>query len=219
MANGSYRLVLAQGPTPGKVYELVKDILTIGRDVSNDIVVNDAEVSRHHSRLTRQVGGYMLEDLSSTNGTFVNGQRLIGPRPLSRGDQIGLGETVVFGYEQIGTAESGQATMVSPGAGYQSPSPAYQPPPSPVQDYAPPPPPPPQPAYSPPPPAYAPPPQAPMAPPMMPPPPPAPAAQGSRTNLYIGIGCGCLLLIAACAALIFALDTYAPDLLYGWLPI
>jgi hypothetical protein len=214
MSNGSYRLVMAQGPTPGKVFELVKDILTIGRDVSNDIVVNDAEVSRHHSRLTRQVGGYMIEDLSSTNGTFVNGQRLIGPRPLSRGDQIGLGETVVFGYEQLAPAESSQATMVSPGVG------GFQPPPAPVQDYSPAPayapPPPPQPAYAPPPPAYQPPPAP--APQMPLPPPPAPRAQGSRTNMYIGIGCGCLLLIAACVAVGFALDAYAPDLLYSWLP-
>jgi hypothetical protein len=215
MANGSYRLVMAQGPTPGKVYELVKDILTVGRDVSNDIVVNDAEVSRHHSRLTRQVGGYMIEDLSSTNGTFVNGQRLIGPRPLSRGDQIGLGETVVFGYEQLASAESGQATMVSPGVG------GFQQPPSPVQDYSPPPayapPPSPEPAYAPPP-AYQPPPPAPS--PQMPLPPPAPASQarGGRNNLYIGIGCGCLLLLAACVATGFALDAYAPQLLYGWLP-
>jgi pSer/pThr/pTyr-binding forkhead associated (FHA) protein len=207
MANGAYRLVMAQGPTPGKVYELVKDIMTIGRDVSNDIVINDAEVSRHHARLTRQVGGYMLEDLSSTNGTFVNGQRLIGPRPLSRGDNVGLGETVVLGYEQVPSAESNQATMVSSGVG------SY-PQPAPQQQYAPPEPAyaPPQPAYAPPQPAYAPEP-APFPPA---PPPPAPAAKGgSRTNMYIGIGCGCLLLIAACVAVIFALDAYAPDLLYG----
>jgi hypothetical protein len=216
MANGSYRLVMAQGPTPGKPYELVKDIMTIGRDVSNDIVINDAEVSRHHSRLTRQVGGYMLEDLSSTNGTFVNGQRLIGPRPLSRGDNVGLGETVVLGYEQVPSAESNQATMVSSGiGGYPQPEPAYSPPPQqyapPAQQYAPPPP---EPAYAPPMPAYAPEPA-----PAFPPPPPAPAAKGgSRTNLYIGIGCGCLLLLAACVAIGFALDTYAPELLYGWLP-
>jgi hypothetical protein len=152
----------------------------------------------------------MLEDLSSTNGTFVNGQRLIGPRPLSRGDTVGLGETVVFGYEQVAPAESSQATMVSPGVA------AYAPPPAmPEPQYAPPPP---SPAYAPQQPAYAPSSQPAYAPPPAPmaPPPPAPRAQGgSRTNLYVGIGCGCLLLLAACAALIFALDAYAPDLLYS----
>jgi predicted component of type VI protein secretion system len=204
MTNGAYRLVMTQGPTPGKPYELVKDIMTIGRDVSNDIVINDAEVSRHHARLTRQVGGYMMEDLSSTNGTFVNGQRLIGPRPLSRGDNVGLGETVVLGYEQVPSAQGNQATMVSSGIG-SYPQPEMQ------QQYAPPP----EPAYAPPP-AYAP---APQAAPAFPPPPPAPAAKsGSRTNTYIGIGCGCLLLIALCVGTFVALDAFAPDILYSFIP-
>jgi len=201
MANGSFRLTMAQGPTPGKVFELVKDILTIGRDVSNDVVINDAEVSRHHARLTRQVGGYMLEDLSSTNGTFVNGQRLIGPRPLGRGDTVGLGETVILGYEVVPAGDSGQATVV--GAAVGSYPPAVQP----QAQYAPPPPPvyaqpAPQPSY------------APAA--VSQPPPPAPRARGggSRRNLYLGIGCGCLFVIVLCVAGIFALDAYAPDILY-----
>ncbi|HVU10692.1 MAG TPA: FHA domain-containing protein [Phototrophicaceae bacterium] len=95
----SFRLIVRRGPQPNQSYELNKDIVTLGRDITNDIVINDPEVSRHHMRLTRGAGGFTVEDLGSTNGTFVNGQRLTGARPLRPGDMIGLGETVTLAYE------------------------------------------------------------------------------------------------------------------------
>jgi hypothetical protein len=97
--NDGFRLIVRRGPQPNQAYELNKDIITLGRDITNDIVINDPEVSRHHMRLTRGAGGFTLEDLGSTNGTFVNGQRLAGAKPLNNGDMIGLGETVTLGYE------------------------------------------------------------------------------------------------------------------------
>lgn len=107
--NNRFRLVVRRGPQPNQTYELTKDIITIGRDITNDIVINDPESSRHHMRLTRGAGGYTLEDLGSTNGTFINGQRLTGAKPLNPGDMIGLGETVTLGYEVIPqSAQEGQ---------------------------------------------------------------------------------------------------------------
>ncbi len=97
--SGSFRLIVRRGPQPNQIYELNKDSLTIGRDINNEIVINDPEVSRNHCRLTRGAGGYILEDLGSTNGTFINGQRLTGSRPLASSDMIGMGETVTLGYE------------------------------------------------------------------------------------------------------------------------
>ncbi len=119
----SFRLVVRRGPQPNQTYELNKDIITLGRDITNDIVINDPEVSRHHMRMTRGPGGFTIEDLGSTNGTFVNGQRVTGARPLRAGDMIGLGETVTLGYESLGAAVP-QPGQPAPGA---SPSP-YQPP-------------------------------------------------------------------------------------------
>lgn len=95
-----FRLVVRRGPQPNQAYELNKDVITIGRDITNDIVINDPEVSRHHLRFTRTEDGYTIEDLGSTNGTFINGQRITGFRPMNNGDMIGLGETVTLGYER-----------------------------------------------------------------------------------------------------------------------
>ncbi len=108
----NFRLVVRRGPQPNQVYDLNKDIITIGRDITNDITINDPEVSRHHLRFTRGAGGFTLEDLGSTNGTFVNGQRLTGAKPLNNGDMLGLGETVTLGYEMArGAAPAAGADM------------------------------------------------------------------------------------------------------------
>jgi FHA domain len=109
---GQYQLTMRSGPNPGTVYALESDQLSIGRDSSNEIPVNDAEVSRRHARLSFQGGKYVLEDMGSTNGTFVNGQRLTGPRVLKSGEVISLGEQIVFVYEAVDSDPG--ATMVSP---------------------------------------------------------------------------------------------------------
>jgi len=130
---GQYQLTMRSGPNPGTVYALDSDQISIGRDSSNEIPVNDAEVSRRHSRLTFQGGKYVLEDMGSTNGTFVNGQRLTGPRVLKSGEVISLGEQIVFVYEAVDSDPG--ATMVSPRNAAAPPRPVATPPPPP-QAYA-----------------------------------------------------------------------------------
>src|SRR5215213_3036889 len=102
----SFRFIVRRGPQPNQVYDLNKDIVTLGRDITNDITINDPECSRHHMRLTRGAGGFTVEDLGSTNGTFINGQRLTGARPLRPGDMLGLGETVTLAYEMGASSAS-----------------------------------------------------------------------------------------------------------------
>ncbi len=110
----NYRLVMRSGPSVGKVYPLDKNEVFVGRDLNNEIVINDPEISRRHARLFLQGNSYVLEDLGSTNGTFVNGQRLMGPDLLRPGDVVTFGERLSLVYE---SAEYDQdATMVSPSA-------------------------------------------------------------------------------------------------------
>jgi len=94
MAKGQYRLVMRQGPVPGQIFELTKDEVSIGRDIANDFVINDAEVSRRHAKLTLEGDRYKIEDLNSTNGTYIDGQRLIGPHLMAIGEIIMFGDNV-----------------------------------------------------------------------------------------------------------------------------
>ena len=129
-----FQLIMRTGPTPGATFMLEGDQLNIGRDSTNEITINDAEVSRRHARLTFQGGKYVLEDLGSTNGTFVNGQRLAGPRVLKAGEVVSFGEQIVLVFEVV-TNDPG-ATMVSPrAAAVPSASRPVTPPPPPPADY------------------------------------------------------------------------------------
>lgn len=109
--NETYRMVMRRGPQPNQVYEFTGDVSNLGRDITNDIVINDREVSRHHLRFMRGIDGYTIEDLGSTNGTFVNGKRLTGATSLKHGDMLGLGETVTLQFEAV---RPGGATVPSP---------------------------------------------------------------------------------------------------------
>ena len=73
--------------------------MEVGRDVGKHIVLTgDTTISRGHARLTREVGGLVVTDLGSSNGTFVNGQRLYAPTQLVPGDVIQFGSSK-FRYE------------------------------------------------------------------------------------------------------------------------
>ncbi len=127
-----FQFVMRSGPTPGVTFPLEGDQLIIGRDASNSIAINDAEISRKHSRLSFQGGKYVLEDLGSTNGTFVNGQRLAGPVVLKPGDVVSLGEQIVLMYDAINMDPG--ATIASPRAAARMtpPPPVQQQPAAPV---------------------------------------------------------------------------------------
>lgn len=66
------------------------DEILIGRGAECQISIPARWVSRHHARLRWEAGQYVLEDLGSKNGVFVNGQRVVRPRPLRDGDRIQL---------------------------------------------------------------------------------------------------------------------------------
>ena len=204
MASQTYQLVMRSGPTPGKVFELSLNEMTIGRDIGNHIVINDAEMSRRHARLVAQAGGYVLEDLGSTNGSFLNGQRLMGPHLLRPGEQVMFGENIGLVYEAIVfdpdvTLVSGMPASAapvqetyrvpqSPAAAAPPPSyqqPAYQPPAYQQPAYQ-------EPAYS----GQTP--AGPAEPYAEEPYYEEPLAPKRNTRMYLLIGCGCLVVIGLC---------------------
>lgn len=98
-------LVIERGDAPGTEFRLVTDESTIGRwdadngvfpDVDLDAFDSDAKVSRRHARIRRNNGSYYIEDLGSTNGTYVNrGRRLLpgNTEILNDGDEVIVGKT------------------------------------------------------------------------------------------------------------------------------
>ena len=90
-------LTLVAERTPIKAYELTSFAVSIGRGEDMDLVIDNVSVSRRQARVHLATDGrWMVEDLSSANGTFLNGQRLAAPCPLSRGDEISFGKFSLF---------------------------------------------------------------------------------------------------------------------------
>jgi len=164
------RIIVREGADAGRVIEVDRE-LTVGRIEGNDVVVVDPRVSSRHASLKPSENGIELTDNGSTNGTFVNGQRLSGSVLLTGGEEVRIGSTVMVAEGDGAAAETvpGAATTVGTEMG-DLPTPALGTPP-PTAEMPPPA------AAAPPPPAAAPPPPpaaAPPPPPAAAPPPPPP---------------------------------------------
>jgi predicted component of type VI protein secretion system len=182
-------MIVRSGPNPGTVFDLTKEVTMIGRDVTNEIVVGDAEVSRQHARLTRTPGGYVLEDLGSTNGSFVNGERLMAPRVLNPGDLVAFGETVSLMFDAL--APEAAATVATPAGSPATLEPAR------AAQAAP---------------------AARPAPPQAVPPEPAAKPEGGGKRRLSGwrlAGIGCFVLLLACSGTFWFMDAFYPDILYA----
>jgi len=99
-------LFVFRGNDQGQRIELPETPVRLGRDASNTIRLHDTEVSRQHAEIRIEEGGYMLSDLNSRNGTFVNNIR-IRRRKLSSGDHIALGGTILL--FTLSSAEMGES--------------------------------------------------------------------------------------------------------------
>jgi pSer/pThr/pTyr-binding forkhead associated (FHA) protein len=102
MVGPNYQLKMRTGATPGEIFPLDQEETIVGRDLANDIAISDPEVSRRHARFVMKEGIVFVEDLGSTNGTFLNGTRLASPQPLRQGDTITFGDKIVMTFEEVG---------------------------------------------------------------------------------------------------------------------
>jgi hypothetical protein len=78
-------------PPNGAVFAL-DAVATLGRDVNNTVVIDDPFASTEHARLTFRGRGWYVEDVGSTNGTYLNGSRVDGPAPMGYGDEVQVGQ-------------------------------------------------------------------------------------------------------------------------------
>ncbi len=89
---GNAMLLVQRGPDAGSRFLLDKDRVLAGRHPDCDIFLDDISVSRRHATFTRVEGGYVVSDLGSLNGTYVNRDRIDGDIKLAGGDEVQLGK-------------------------------------------------------------------------------------------------------------------------------
>lgn len=92
-ASNSSRLVITSGPKAGAEFPLGRDEITIGRSGDSAIIIRDDYTSTHHARLMLWNDRWMLQDLDSTNGTFLDGSRVSAPVPVPLGATVKVGQT------------------------------------------------------------------------------------------------------------------------------
>jgi hypothetical protein len=89
---GRLVVVASAGDPPAGAVFALDAVTTIGRDVNNTVVVDDPFTSADHAALTFRGRAWYIEDLGSTNGTFVNGSPVEGVAPLGFGDELQVGQ-------------------------------------------------------------------------------------------------------------------------------
>ena len=96
-----FQFIVKKGPNPGHTYPVFADKITIGRDPMSDIIFKDPEVSRRHVQFLRDDEGYIIQDLGSTNGTFLDGEKLTAQEiRLNVGQEIALGGAITLIFEE-----------------------------------------------------------------------------------------------------------------------
>jgi pSer/pThr/pTyr-binding forkhead associated (FHA) protein len=75
--------------------ELAGGVIMIGRGADCQLILDDDYVSTRHARVVSGVNGIYVEDLGSTNGTYVNGQRITAPTTITMSDTVRIGKTIL----------------------------------------------------------------------------------------------------------------------------
>jgi predicted component of type VI protein secretion system len=90
------KLTLVQDRKTVQIYDLDQPVIRIGRVPGMDIQIDDVSISRRQAEIQHEGDRWVVRDIGSSNGTFVNGERLAGDRPLKAGDEISIGPFSLF---------------------------------------------------------------------------------------------------------------------------
>jgi pSer/pThr/pTyr-binding forkhead associated (FHA) protein len=91
LPEGAATLVVTRGPGSGSRFLLDADVVQVGRHPESDIFLDDVTVSRRHAELARAAGAWIVRDVGSLNGTYVNRQRIEDESALAHGDEVQIG--------------------------------------------------------------------------------------------------------------------------------
>lgn len=101
-----FHLVIYSGATVSRVYVLRKDKIVVGRDPGCDLALDSMDVSRRHAILRCSDTEVTIEDMGSTNGTKVNGEKVLSPRLLHPRDEITLGKDFRLVFQVVDSVRS-----------------------------------------------------------------------------------------------------------------
>ncbi len=100
-------LQIISGPFTGQLFTLERDVTIIGRNPECDVVLQPKSVSRRHAAIVRKEGGFLLRDMGSTRGTFVNGMKLANPVMLQDGNTLQIGELLLTFSSRLVSIQDG----------------------------------------------------------------------------------------------------------------
>ncbi len=110
------KMSLLLGRKTMQVFDLDQSSIVVGRGEDTDILIDNPSMSRRHAEFRHEGDGWVVEDLGSSNGTFIGEERLEGPRAVQEGTEVAFGKfSVVFG-KVVGQDEAAPAAAATPAA-------------------------------------------------------------------------------------------------------
>jgi hypothetical protein len=101
-----------------QVYDIDKPVIRVGRDAEMDVIIDNPSVSRRQAEFRKEGDGWVVEDLGSSNGTFIGEQRITAAHPVKVGDEVGVGKFSIVFDKVVGDAAPAPAAAAPTGAGF-----------------------------------------------------------------------------------------------------
>ena len=106
------KIYFVNGPRKGETLEMTDPVITVGRETDNTLSLLVGGVSRYHAKFDRHGNAWVLSDLGSTNGTKVNGIKILAPQELKPGDMIYFGDQHIKVFENSPDESSGSSPVI-----------------------------------------------------------------------------------------------------------